>query len=1262
MTVSKTQQEQDFRQTWTAWCDESCTEPIQVAVRALTYQRSRGMAALWALSKPEDQFARLFTNLARLAVAKDQPWGKRGQALQFLCLCFQSIEIDMVRKEILRFVSISIWSNLSSDALRQKNLAKSPNLQKLWKSAQKKLTKATGADRDRLIFQQSWLTTLVLELHGMIASSTAAPTPEQASFLAQLLQLLIEIENQLPTRRFAHALFMDYGVLALCESATVADQAVQNWLAMLRVFLLFQVDEHTGQVLTKEEMEDRIEDELVAFQDLVYAQFKGQLMDLAMAHLGQLQDAAFLEEHLANVPTDVLLQLMHALTLRTTDMVTATTLSHGALVTVLVAHLAKHANPLADLAAVPLYPVTATSIADRVVPPLSLQYLSLSDYLFRHYALYRKESAYAITVDVDEAVQRLRPVFDADRELLEFRGRSRMALAPDTVILTHVGRMAAFDAAPTRVELEVKYTVGMYRREIAREWDSTSKGEVVFLAAVVPQKNGGFRVSHIRAGVVDALLAYDGLSLHADRIERRDRNKAMPFSPAQADHRTLRILMDRHQYHLDAKAQAGQSEDAIYGTLNVLVRRDRRENNFWAVLDCIRECYLHNTALPMWLADVYLGYGDPRSVHYSHFDANKTIYFHDTFLTMEHLLASFPGKTIHYDGDRTDRLTLRFDGPNDIYVTRHEQAPAGPFQATLAPENKIPFTPTQVDAICAGSSDGLTLLVGPPGTGKTDVAVQVLCNLYHARPGERILLLTHSNQALNQLFEKLMNLNHIPERHLLRLGHADDERIGEYDQYGRVTHFMTRRAALLEQVQILATSLQVPGDHAFSCETAAAFFKVHIDPRWAAYERAPKATTADVAAAFPFLAFFQHLHETTTGTTVPLIAPDATPDKAQEIVAGCWTHLQAVRKDVEQSRAFEVLKTDRDKANLLLAREARIVAMTTTYAALKRRDLLDVGFTFESLLMEEAGTVLEIETYIPLSLSPSLKRVVLIGDHHQLPPVVQCPDLAHVAESLFVRLLRLGVPPVILDRQGRSRKVICDLYRHVYPGLDHLPVVEAMDVYANPGFQHVFQFLHLAETEEAQPVAHYFQNLGEAEAVVALYQVMRLLGYPSEKITILTTYNGQRALIKEVMSQRCAANPALFGTCHVTTVDKYQGQQNDYVLVSLVRTKSAGHVADVRRLVVAMSRARLGLYIVGRFDLFSKVPEMRTTLDLLAAKPTDAWQLVPSERYVSESVRAAEEVAPEEKVVKVANVAQITELVANLAQEIELEQMDMDME
>jgi len=53
----------------------------------------------------------------------------------------------------------------------------------------------------------------------------------------------------------------------------------------------------------------------------------------------------------------------------------------------------------------------------------------------------------------------------------------------------------------------------------------------------------------------------------------------------------------------------------------------------------------------------------------------------------------------------------------------------------------------QVGAIMSGVQQGLTMVVGPPGTGKTDTAVQIMHVLYHNQPEQRTLLITHSNQV-----------------------------------------------------------------------------------------------------------------------------------------------------------------------------------------------------------------------------------------------------------------------------------------------------------------------------------------------------------------------------------------------------------------------------------------------------------------------------------------------------------------------------------
>lgn len=97
-------------------------------------------------------------------------------------------------------------------------------------------------------------------------------------------------------------------------------------------------------------------------------------------------------------------------------------------------------------------------------------------------------------------------------------------------------------------------------------------------------------------------------------------------------------------------------------------------------------------------------------------------------------------------------------------------------------------------------------------------------------------------------------------------------------------------------------------------------------------------------------------------------------------------------------------------------------------------------------------------------------------------------------------------------------------------------------------FRHEFQFINVEDYKgqgEQEPTPHFIQNLGEAEYAVAMFQYMRLLGYPAEKITILTTYVGQRALIRDVLNRRCARSPLFGFPAALTTVDKYQGEQND---------------------------------------------------------------------------------------------------------------------
>jgi intron-binding protein aquarius len=600
----------------------------------------------------------------------------------------------------------------------------------------------------------------------------------------------------------------------------------------------------------------------------------------------------------------------------------------------------------------------------------------------------------------------------------------------------------------------------------------------------------------------------------------------------------------------------------------------------------------------------------------------------------------------------------------------------GPYPSDVVRVNTVRYTPTQgmlsskalivVEAINSGSRPGLTVIIGPPGTGKTDVATQIISNIYHNFPEQRTLLIARSNQALNQLFEKIVALD-IDDRHLLRLGHGEGSLNTEasFGKSGRVEYFLVCSFSYIANGRNGVQFCWRKWSDYLGRSGFLAPMEIHVRPRDTSiaftsdrrgrhsrlqWNKPRTDLTSSKPSHFVVLlmsdltidAYFANAPQ-------PVFAPGLDAKGTKGIADGCYRHIQKMFKELEDVRPFELLRTSRDRTNYLLVKEARIIALTSTYAAIKHREILDLGFKYDNIVMEEAAQITEIENFVPLTLQHPkdddnpLQRIVLIGDHHQNPPVIQNAALKQMEQSLFTRLVRLGVPAIQLDAQGRARPSIADLYRWRYNALTDLPVVTQHETYVrgNAGFRYPFQFINVddfAGQGESQPSPHFIQNLGEAEYAVAIYQYMRLLGYPAEKISILTTYAGQKALILDVLDERCSNHP-LFGLpASVTTVDKYQGDQNDCtnplfitnldIILSLVRSKSVGYLRDIRRWIVALSRARLGLYVVGRRRLFESCPEIEQTWTKLVGNG-DQLQLVsgemwPTQRKVSISTRDAD--------------------------------------
>ena len=276
-------------------------------------------------------------------------------------------------------------------------------------------------------------------------------------------------------------------------------------------------------------------------------------------------------------------------------------------------------------------------------------------------------------------------------------------------------------------------------------------------------------------------------------------------------------------------------------------------------------------------------------------------------------------------------------------------------------------------------------------------------------------------------------------------------------------------------------------------------------------------------------------------------------------------------------------------------REACVIGMTTTCAAKYRSILKEIRPRI--VIVEEAAEVLE--AHIIASLTSGCQHLILIGDHQQLRPTPAVYDLAKrykLDVSLFERMVNVGIQCETLNVQHRMRPEISALMKHIYDDLENHESVEKYEDIK--GMKKNMFFISHNYTEVSCYQSHSHVNEHEAKFLVALCRHLMQQGYRADQITLLTTYTGQMYAIRDCLQEEDAIkeplkpeNDSSFRGVRVTTVDNFQGEENDIILLSLVRSnkdEKVGFIKIVNRACVALSRARKGFYCIGNFGLLSK--------------------------------------------------------------------------
>ena len=812
----------------------------------------------------------------------------------------------------------------------------------------------------------------------------------------------------------------------------------------------------------------------------------------------------------------------------------------------------KKTNILEKTLSIPLYPDESILIPENnkllpnyysiidydksiIIPKLSFSYLSLYDYLLNNYYLYKYESSYEITEDLENCLEKMEPLFDelTGKFLMKFKGWSLMGYPIlDFQVLTSQSPLVGQDY-PREVIGEITYDLNNIQPEIRKEWEKFKKFDTIFLIYLNKDINrilirGAEIISlydeddnNILSNIESYNINLHGNNTNKEKGEAKDNNAQVTIGFK----RRMIVNLDPIQYTLDLKA--GYLSNL---TFHMMLRRKSKENNFKSILQSIKNLIKEVNLFPKNFTDIILN---------------------NTFLSNQKI-----SNEINFNDEKFKSIKIK--------------------------NPKIKYKEKQLQAIKLGIQEGLSIIKGPPGTGKTDIAIEIINYLYNNKKDEKILIITHSNNVLNDICKKIIESDIIDSKHLLRLGKGsknliikDKEKEGENEEFylsldGKITYMLNQRKIFLDKFLKCMIENKITIYNEYTCQSALSLLEFYF------------------------------------------IKNNNNNNLKESIEKNMNLTLDKIINELKNYLIYELLRDQAERRNFIITKQSKIIALTCTYAAINRQKLIDLNFNYDTIIMEESGQILEIESFIPMTLQKNmskLKRVVLLGDENQLPPIIKCQAirtqcLYHL--SLFSRLLKSGYNNcIILNEQGRSRSEIVDLYRYKYNNLIDMKEIIKKYNNTNFGFKFNIEFINVEEFnsrgEEINSNNSYY-NLAEAEYCIGLFMYMCLIGYNPNNITILTTYNGQKELIKEIYMKKCGWNKLFNNIGKICTVDKYQGQQNDFIILSLVRTKKIGYLRDIRRFIVSLSRARQGLYIFGKWDLFINCLELNKTMNIFKEK------------------------------------------------------------